>query len=138
MDEIILKPEIRELKTLDKKVTELLEPYDINKSTLMNLKLIIEEIFSNICNYAYPQKDKDDLIKIKMDFCENILKIRMNFIDTGIQFNPPEVKNPKSPNTIDDAQIGGLGISIMKEYADDIQYEYINNKNILTITKNLN
>ena len=69
MDEIILKPEIRELKTLDKKVTELLEPYDINKSTLMNLKLIIEEIFSNICNYAYPQKDKDDLIKIKMDFC---------------------------------------------------------------------
>jgi serine/threonine-protein kinase RsbW len=137
MNELILKPQISELIKLEKEVNDLLKPYNIDDKTLINLKLIIEEIFSNICNYAYPTKEEDNSIKIQIELNENILKIEMNFIDKGIEFNPLNIQKPETPDSIEDVPIGGLGISIMREYADDLHYKYSNNQNILTITKNL-
>ena len=59
----------------------------------------------------------------------------MEFIDDGIQFNPIESESPDSPDTIDEAEIGGLGIHLVKNLTDELNYEYENNENHLTIIK---
>ena len=57
----------------------------------------------------------------------------MTFIDHGPEFNPlkTEAKIVEDEN----AKEGGLGILIVKNFADSITYNRINNKNILLIKK---
>ena len=59
----------------------------------------------------------------------------LEFIDYGIEFNPLSKENPKTPDNIDDALIGGLGIFLTKQIADELDYSYINGENHLKIIK---
>lgn len=122
MNSITLKPEFNELYNLNE--------FILNELPEENLQvnLIVEEIFSNIINYS-----KADFITVNVEFDSPILTLE--FIDNGLEFNPLLKENPKLPNSIDEAQIGGLGIFLTKQLADGISYDYLNGENHLKITK---
>ncbi len=65
--------------------------------------------------------------------CEEIVVIR--FEDGGVPFNPLEHKNPDVTLPWKQRRIGGLGIFLLRRKMDDIHYDHIDNKNILTIEK---
>ena len=122
MNTVTLKPELNELYALNE--------FILNELPEENLQvnLIVEEIFSNITNYS-----KTDFITVNVEFNTPILTLE--FIDNGLEFNPLLKENPKLPDNIDEAQIGGLGIFLTKQMADDISYDYLNGENHLKITK---
>ncbi|MBR5954552.1 MAG: ATP-binding protein [Methanobrevibacter sp.] len=122
MNTVTLKPELNELYALNE--------FILNELPEENLQvnLIVEEIFSNITNYS-----KSDFITVNVEFNTPILTLE--FIDNGLEFNPLLKENPKLPDNIDEAQIGGLGIFLTKQMADDISYDYLNGENHLKITK---
>ena len=122
MNTVTLKPELNELYVLNE--------FILNELPEENLQvnLIVEEIFSNIINYS-----KTDFITVNVEFNTPILTLE--FIDNGLEFNPLLKENPKLPDSIDEAQIGGLGIFLTKQMADDISYDYLNGENHLKITK---
>ncbi len=92
--------------------------------------LCIEEIYVNIYSYAY--KDGGE-VKLKM-FSENN-EISLQFIDSGIPFNPLENKDPDIKLKAEERNTGGLGIFLVKKIMDDVSYEYANGCNILTMRK---
>lgn len=95
------------------------------------LMLVMEEIFVNVANYAYPPKDGDiEIIFSKLD--DNLLEFK--FIDTGMPFNPLEKEEPDINLSAEERPVGGLGIFLVKNIMDNIEYEYRNNQNILTTT----
>ena len=59
----------------------------------------------------------------------------MEFIDNGTVFNPLLKEDPKFPDCIEDAEIGGLGIYLTKKLADELEYNHINDENHLKIIK---
>ena len=122
MNSITLKPELNELYALNE--------FILNELPEENLQvnLIVEEVFSNIINYS-----KTDFITVNVEF--NACLLTLEFIDDGIEFNPLLKEDPKLPENIDEAQIGGLGIFLTKQIADDISYEYLNGENHLKIIK---
>ena len=122
MKKITLKCELSELYVLNK--------FILNELPEENLQvnLIAEEIFSNIINYS-----KADFITVNVEF--NAPTLTLEFIDDGLEFNPLSKEDPKLPDNIDEAQIGGLGIFLTKQLADDISYDYMNGENHLKITK---
>ena len=122
MNSITLKPEITELYTLNEFVSNELP----EENTYVNL--IVEEVFVNIVDYS-----KADFIIVEIEY-ENGT-IMLNFIDNGIEFNPILKENPELPDTLDEAQIGGLGILLTKELSDELDYHYINGENHLKIIK---
>ena len=92
-------------------------------------ELAVEEIFVNIVNYS----DANYIsVNLELDDC-----LKLEFIDNGIKFNPILKENPKTPENLDDVQIGGLGIMLVKNYADDLSYEYKNNENHFKVIKNV-
>lgn len=114
-------------------INKVLEKENIDKNYINNINLILEEIILNICNYAYPNNDPGPLeleLKITKD------TIYITFKDQGIPFNPLEYKSkPISGNdSIEDILPGGLGIVLVKQFSKKIDYQYSNNKNILTIS----
>ena len=122
MNSITLKPELNELYALNE--------FILNELPEENLQvnLIVEEVFSNIINYS-----KTDFRTVNVEF--NACLLTLEFIDDGIEFNPLLKEDPKLPENIDEAQIGGLGIFLTKQMADDISYEYLNGENHLKIIK---
>lgn len=114
-------------------INELIFSLDISKEDKRTLRLIIEEMFVNICSYAYKDGDGQAELIIEQD----TKKITMTFIDSGVPFDP--TKDVLDINDYDiDNDIGGLGRFITFEISDDYSYQYKDGKNILTIIKNLN
>lgn len=134
MKKIVLNADISQLNNIFSVIDDILSGYEISPKSIMQLKLVIEEIFSNICNYAY---DDDGKVELNLDFKENILTFTISFIDEGKSFNPILNDNPDITLNSDDRNIGGLGIFIVKKNVDDINYEQVDGKNILTIKKRL-
>ena len=102
-----------------------------NKIT-MKLDVVVEEIFVNICHYAYEDSGFAD---IEVSLNKN--KLSITFMDEGVPFDPLKKDEPDISLPSDDREIGGLGIFMVKKMMDKVSYKYENNKNILTIEKKL-
>ena len=122
MSSITLKPELTELYTLNDFILSEIKEKNVQ------VNLIVEEIFVNIVNYS-----KTEFITVNAEYENSTLALE--FIDNGIEFNPLSKENPKAPDSIDDAIIGGLGIFLTKQIADELDYSYINGENHLKIIK---
>ena len=122
MNSITLKPELNELYALNEFILNELGEKNIQ------VDLIVEEVFVNIVDYS-----KTDFIIVNAEFDKPTLTVE--FIDNGIEFNPLLKENPPLPDNIDEAQIGGLGIFLTKEMADELYYHYTNGENHLKIIK---
>ena len=93
------------------------------------LDLISEEMYANISNYAYP--NKDGFINITIEKTKN--GVTIEFTDEGQPFDPLAKPDPNTTDFPDDRKPGGFGIFIVKNYSKSINYEYKDNKNILTV-----
>ena len=122
MKSLNLNLDINELYNLNQFIEDIIHKKDYQTY------LIIEEVFVNIVNYS-----NSDFIKVNAIFDDHILTIE--FIDNGVPFNPIIKEDYETPDSIDDAQIGGLGIFLTKNLADEIDYHYINGENHLKIIK---
>lgn len=107
---------------------------DIKDSKLLKkFNLVVEEIFVNIVSYAYSDNDTNNTVTISIK--DNDDKTIITFIDNGKHFNPLIKDDPDLSLSVDERPIGGLGIYLVKKMMDNVEYEYKDNKNILTIEK---
>lgn len=93
----------------------------------------VEEIYANICMYAYGEENTKEKCTIKLWFDDNSAFI--SFEDTGMEFNPLEKEDPDISASAEERGIGGLGIFMVKKYMDECTYERVDGKNILTLRK---
>ena len=122
MNSITLKPKLTELYSLTEFISN-----NLPKENIM-VNLIVEEIFVNIVNYS-----KTEFITVNVEYTNST--ITMEFIDNGVEFNPLLKEVPIQPDNIDEAQIGGLGIFLTKEIANELYYHHINGENHLKVIK---
>ena len=114
------------------KIEDKISALDLSEEMRVQLNIIAEEIFVNICSYSYPETTGEVDVIIEN---ENG-KVTMTFEDSGIPFNQGEnvidIEDYDSENAV-----GGLGRFITFSMADDYSYERKDNKNILKISKNI-
>ena len=94
-----------------------------------------EEIFVNVCCYAYRNNKNCGIISINVSFLGR--KIKIVFEDDGKQFDPTKFENRNLNSKIERKRIGGLGIFLAKEIMDGFDYIREHNKNILVMVKKL-
>lgn len=103
--------------------------WNLNDLLMNKINICAEEVFINTASYAYP--DKTGIIEASIDK-END-KIILKFEDFGISYNPLEKPDPDITLPLEERPLGGLGIFMVKEMAEDVMYERKDGKNILTI-----
>ena len=131
MKSITVEAKIENVDKVTEFVNEVLEEKECPLKVQMQLDVAIDEIFGNIAYYAYGKGSGNATIQIEME--DNPPKITLTFIDQGIPYNPLESKDPD----IEDREIGGLGIFLVKKTMDELSYEYVDGQNILTMKKEL-
>ena len=68
---------------------------------------------------------------------KELLSVEITFIDQGRQYDPLAKEDPDITLPAKKRKKGGLGIFVVKKTMDDVVYNYIDGKNVLTIRKEL-
>ena len=135
MQELVVEARLENLDKVNDFVQRAISSCDCSKKSIMQLGVIVEEIFVNVVSYAYP--DGVGQVAIQIEIQENPLAITLTFADSGIAYNPLENDDPNLELSVEERQIGGLGIYLVKNMVEEISYNYKDGKNILSLTKNL-
>ncbi len=101
----------------------------------IQIDMAVEELFVNIAHYAYKGTVGDAVIIASPDPKSGILRI--TFRDWGIPFDPLAKTDPDISLSVEEREIGGLGIFMAKKVMDTMDYRYENGQNVLTMTKKI-
>lgn len=131
---ITLPNDVQAVPQLNGFVDEVCEQASFDMSTTMKLNLAIEEAVVNVMNYAYPAGVKGDV-----DIEAQINDERLKFVisDSGTPFDPTAKAEVDTTQSAEERGIGGLGIHLIRQIMDTINYERVEGKNVLTLRKKL-
>ena len=131
---IILANDINEISKLNEFIENIGEEFTLTPDVVFNLNLVLEEAVVNIINYAYPKEDHQWIyLSAKLENGSIILILT----DTGKEFDPTMAPEADITLSADDRPIGGLGIFLIRQIMNEVKYERIDGKNVLTLEKKL-
>ena len=122
-------PELQEL------IESRLEAIECPLRTLMQISVVVEEVFANIASYAY--KSGRGRADICMEISDEPAVVTLRFADRGIPYDPLKRRDPDLSLPAEEREIGGLGVYMTKKLMDEVRYEYRDGQNILTLKKKL-
>lgn len=134
-DTLVVRAEIAELARVSDWTNAVATRLALPQSILFAIHLCFEEAVSNIVRYGF--RDRQDLAGLNKDVCLALVReadtVIVTIEDHGAAFDPREVAAPTAPTTIDEVAIGGLGIHLMRQFAQDLAYQRLNGVNRLTL-----
>ena len=104
-------------------------------TTQNQLDIVIEELFVNVCNYAYKGMEKQGTVTVDYVYNANPSAITVSITDRGVPFDLLAQADPETPKSADEARIGGLGILMVKRMTDDLSYVRDGDKNVVAFVK---
>lgn len=135
MNELTIDATVENISKVTAFVEEQLEKCDCPMKAMMQIGIAIDELFGNIAHYAYNPDVGPATVRVEVT--ENPMSVIITFIDNGVQYDPLSKADPDTTLSAEERQIGGLGIYMVKKSMDEINYEYKDGQNILTIKKNI-
>ena len=132
---LVLKNEISEISKLAVFIEELGEELHLTPDLVFNLNLVLEEAVSNVILYAYPKGEQQE-ISLSANVSDNNLVFVLT--DSGKEFDPTQAPDADITLSAEERQIGGLGIFLIRQIMNQIEYQRIDGKNVLTLGKQLN
>lgn len=98
------------------------------------VKLAIEEVLTNTMSYGYSDNEAHT-IEVQLNLRDDRLNMRIT--DDAVAFDPRDAKEPDTAAALKDRPVGGLGIYLVKNFMDFVEYRREAGRNQLTLTKNL-
>ena len=118
-------------------VSDFLEDYLMElgcpMGAVIQTSVAVEEIFVNIASYAYGEEGGD--AKITLDVPEGKKGVVITFRDSGIPYDPLAKEDPDVTLSAEDRSVGGLGIYMVKQSMDELDYVYEDGMNVLTMKR---
>lgn len=106
----------------------------IETHTLRKLEMALEEAVVNIMSYSHATEIE---LRITNDEIQNTnSELKITLTDDGVPFDPTRTENDMSMS-IEEREVGGCGISMLRQMVDELHYQRTNEKNQLTIVKYL-
>ena len=132
--EIRIKNRLDELSRVNQFVEEIGEELGLDMELQMNLNLVMEEVVVNVISYAYPEGKEAD-IELLAESDDKELTFVLS--DRGKEFDPTMNETTDSDMDINPAErdLGGMGIFIVKNIMNEVTYQRLEGKNLLTMKK---
>ena len=135
MKEITVDAMIENMNTVTAFVDDFLDQIACPMKSRIQINIVIDEIFGNICHYAY--KDSVGAVTVRVESVNTPKAVFLTFTDNGIPYNPLDTEDPDITLSSEERKIGGLGIYLVKKNMDEMKYEYVNQQNRLWMEKRL-
>ena len=132
---LVLKNEISEINKLAVFIEELGEELNLAPDLVFNLNLVLEEAVSNVILYAYPKEEQQEIVLTAKMSDKNLIFV---LTDAGKEFDPTQAPDADVTLSAEERQIGGLGIFLIRQIMNKVEYQRIDGKNVLTLGIHLN
>lgn len=124
---------IEKLEELVSWLTQWLDEHGVTGSIAYKLRFAMEEITTNAVYYGFPT-GSSGTVTVRIDEGANRDQYRLEILDDGEEFNPLEDAPEADPTLeLDDRELGGLGVFLVKNLSEDCSYQRENGWNHLTI-----
>ncbi len=127
------KRDISSLESIFSFIEQFITSHKITPSVLYPVQLVIEELFTNILKY---QPDGKDDVHMNLEINGNQLIIQLRDFDSE-PFDLTKTEETDTDEYIQKKKPGGLGIHLVKQMVDSLNYEYDNRTSTITLIKNL-
>lgn len=101
----------------------------------LSLSLAVDELLANILNHGGGEADIAPDIRLRLWLDQTQLVTELS--DSGQPFNPLDAPPPELDLDLDDKPVGGLGIHLVRQLMDDVQYRREGAYNRLTLRQRL-
>ncbi len=129
-----IKNDIGAIAELREKVGAFCAANKMPLKSVNNVKLAVDEILTNVISYAFKDRDTHEIV-VRAGLSQSFLHIEIE--DDGWQFNPLRLPEPDIEKPLEERQIGGLGVYLVRKIMDGVEYRRENEKNILIMKKNI-
>ncbi len=129
-EKIEISNQASEMPRLKSWLHEMFERYALDERNRFYIELAVEEAVTNLISYAYPDHAPGP---VQLNFIPQKSLLTIELIDQGVAFNPLDKQAAEKPDSIFDAQIGGLGIELIKNYTKELRYSYNHGENHLVM-----
>lgn len=109
-------------------------PLGLSQRTVHAVQLCLEEAVTNIVSHAFLPDTRHE---VQVALWRDDATLRAEVIDDGMPFDPLSHELPAAPKDLESAPIGGLGIKLMRSFADGIAYRRCGDTNRLTLSFSL-
>lgn len=130
MPEITLPARIQYLNRLITFVSGYAREKGFSEKRTKEIELVTEETLVNIFKYAYPDETGEVEVSCRL---EKNAGFRVKISDNGVPFDIRTIPKPDLNADISDRKIGGLGIFLIRQLADDVCYSRNRNRNTLSL-----
>lgn len=132
--EIELENKVSELDRLNLAVTNFWNANDLKPDKLADILLSLEELVSNVIKYGYIDETLH-IIKVNVNLDSS--KIILEVMDDGIEFNPFDHPEPNINKPLEQREVGGLGIHLIRNSMDSFEYSRLDGFNKVKLIKNI-
>ena len=131
---VILHNDVSQISVLTDFVTDIARERNLESSLSQSLVLAMEEAVVNVLMYAYPEKEQG-LVDVEATLYRDAIEFTVT--DSGKPFDPTATPPADISLGLEERQVGGLGIHLVRTIMDKVCYRRENGKNILKLTKNI-
>lgn len=133
-ESLTVSNDLQELERLEPFLEDFFNKNSLDPALLPSVDLALEEALVNVMMYAYPEGTKGEVtLAAKVE--NGMIQFEMR--DQGVPFNPLQQKEADLDVPLEERQIGGLGIHLIKEIMDELGYVHEMDHNILKMNKKI-
>ena len=139
--ELVLTNDPAEIGKIAPFVEEIGQELALTQEEVFNLNLALEEAAANVIHYAYADESgitcsaNEKKCRIKAEKAQGLLTLTL--ADRGKEFDPTRREDPDLSLPAEERPIGGLGIFLIKQLMDSVEYRREGGENLLILKKRL-
>jgi len=132
--EIRLNNNISEVNRAVEQVEAFGEERGLSLKIINTVNLALDELVTNIVSYGYDDEARHEIV---IELLLDDEKLTVNVIDDAKAFNPLDQPEPDIDLPLEEKKIGGLGIHLIRNLLDELEYNRVGNKNVFTMKKKI-
>ena len=132
---VTLPVRVSELRGLATMVEDFGDANNLPTPKVFAINLELDELITNIVTHGSFEAGIDPRIDIHLRVESDILILTME--DNGKPFDPTFDTEPNTTSPLESREVGGLGLHLVKSFADRVSYEFVEGKNRSTLEHDL-
>lgn len=131
---IRLPVDLKEIERLNRLVRQFGDLHEVPSRALYAVNLALDEIVTNVVLHGFEDPSGQEF-EVRLTAAPGAITGEIE--DAGAAFNPLDAPAPDLNAPLDERALGGLGVHLVKNLMDKVDYRRDGAKNVLTILKRI-